>query len=139
MDTPLISAESARRLFLGAQGLLADPARKATRAPLAKLIALMGFVQLDSINYVERAPHLTLGSRLNGYRHEHFTHLLETQRHLFEHWTHDASAIPTAWVAHWKPRFAQYEKKLRARWLGSGAKPAKLLAHVQPSREATKG
>ncbi len=77
----------------------------------------MGFVQLDSINYVERAHHLTLGSRLDGYRHAHFTHLLENQRHLFEHWTHDASAIPTAWFAHWKPRFASYEKKLRqGRW-----------------------
>jgi hypothetical protein len=46
-----IFAESARRLFLGAQGLLADPIRKTTSATLAKLIEQMGFVQLDSINY----------------------------------------------------------------------------------------
>ncbi|MDX2043238.1 MAG: crosslink repair DNA glycosylase YcaQ family protein [Acidobacteriota bacterium] len=130
---PVISAKDARRLFLGAQGLLADPARKATRATLAKLIEQMGFVQIDSINYVERAHHLTLASRLDAYRHEHFTHLLETQRHLFEHWTHDASAIPTAWFAHWKPRFAHYEIKLRYRWLGTrmGDKPEKVLADVR--------
>lgn len=109
---PLISTETARRLFLGAQGLLVDPARKATRTTLAKLVDQMGFVQLDSINYVERAHHLTLGSRLDTYRHEHFAHLLETNRHLFEHWTHDASAIPTAWFQHWKPRFKRYEGRL---------------------------
>ncbi len=134
MNAPLISTKAARRLFLGAQGLLADPARKATRTTLAKLIEQMGFVQIDSINYVERAHHLTLGSRLDDYRHEHFAHLLETDRHLFEHWTHDASVIPTAWFAHWKPRFARYETKLRqGQWWGSrmGEKPGKMLAQVR--------
>lgn len=131
---PLISTAIARRLFLGAQGLLADPTRKATSTTLAKLIEQMGFVQLDSINYVERAHHLTLGSRLDNYRHEHFTHLLETKRHLFEHWTHDASAIPTAWFAHWKPRFKRYEEKLRGRpwWMQRiGTKPDKVLHQVR--------
>jgi len=134
MNSPLIPNQAARRLFLGAQGLLSDPARKATRATLARLIEQMGFVQIDSINYVERAHHLTLGSRLDGYRHEHFTHLLETRRHLFEHWTHAAAAVPTAWFAHWKPRFAQYEKKLRqAKWFAErlGGEPDKLLTAVR--------
>ena len=129
-----ISSEAIRRLFLGAQGLLNDPTRKATRASLAKLIEQMGFVQLDSINYIERAHHLTLGSRLDDYRHEHFAQLLEKDRHLFEHWTHDAAAIPTAWFRHWKPRFARYETKLQqGRWWGSrmGEKPAKMLAQVR--------
>ena len=137
MTTPLISAAAARRLLLGAQGLLADPARpthKATRPTLAKLIEQMGFVQIDSINYVERAHHLTLGSRLDAYAHDHFTHLLETKRHLFEHWTHDASVIPTAWFVHWKPRFARYETKLRKNqwWMQRiGTKPDKVLDHVR--------
>lgn len=133
MNAPVISTETARRLFLGAQGLLADPTRKATRTLLARLIEQMGFVQVDSINYVERAHHLTLGSRLDGYRHEHFTYLLEKNRYLFEHWTHDAAAVPTAWFAHWKPRFARYETKLRDRWWGPrmGAQPEKTLAHVR--------
>jgi uncharacterized protein YcaQ len=133
MNAQTISAESARRLFLGAQGLLDDPARKITHATLAKLIEQMGFVQLDSINYVERAHHLTLGSRLDAYRHQHFTRLLEKDRRLFEHWTHDASAIPTKWFAHWKPRFARYETRLRNQWWGPrlGEQPEKTLAEVR--------
>ncbi|MFN0119659.1 MAG: winged helix-turn-helix domain-containing protein, partial [Blastocatellia bacterium] len=134
MNTPTISPTDARRLFLNAQGLLADPARRAGQATLAHLIEQMGFVQLDSINYVARAHHLTLGSRLDDYRQTHFTHLLETRRHLFEHWTHDAAAIPTAWFAQWKPRFAHYEMKWRRhKWFAArlGGAPDKTLAHVR--------
>ena len=84
---------------MGAQGLLDDPGRKATKASLARLIKRLGFVQMDSINVVERAHHLTLHSRMDGYEQGHFTRLLEKDRFLFEHWTHDASGArdTTAW------------------------------------------
>jgi uncharacterized protein YcaQ len=73
-------------------------------------------VQLDSISYVERAHHLTLSSRLHAYRREHLARLVESDRSLFEHWTHDASAVPTEWFAHWKPRFGRAAARIR----GSG-------------------
>ena len=107
-----VSAESARLLLMGAQGLLDDPGRAATVAALRKLVERMGFVQLDSINVVERAQHLTLGSRLDQYRHAHLASLLEKDRSLFEHWTHDASAVPTKWFAHWKPRFERERQRI---------------------------
>ncbi|MFL6336642.1 MAG: winged helix-turn-helix domain-containing protein [Pyrinomonadaceae bacterium] len=111
---PRVSAGQARLLLLGAQGLLADPSRAATKAAVFELVRRMGFVQLDSISYVERAHHLTLGSRLHAYRREHFARLLESDRSLFEHWTHDASAVPTEWFAHWKPRFGRAAARIRA-------------------------
>jgi uncharacterized protein YcaQ len=109
---PRVSAAQARLLLMGAQGLLSDPGRAATPAALFELVRRMGFVQLDSINYVERAHHLTLFSRLFNYRGEHLTRLLERDRSLFEHWTHDASAVPTEWFAHWKPRFARSGRRI---------------------------
>ncbi len=112
MRTPVVSAEAARLLLMGAQGLLDDPARAASVAALRKLIERMGFVQLDSINVVERAQHLTLGSRVDGYKHAHFAALLEKERSLFEHWTHDASAVPTKWFAYWKPRFERDRERI---------------------------
>ncbi len=113
----IVSAEAARLLLMGAQGLLDDPARAASVAALRKLIERMGFVQLDSINVVERAQHLTLGSRLDNYKHAHFAALLEKERSLFEHWTHDASAVPVKWFAHWKPRFGrERERVMQNRW-----------------------
>jgi uncharacterized protein YcaQ len=113
MTPEIVTAERARLLLMGAQGLLDDPARRATPSVLRKLVERIGFVQLDSINVVERAQHLTLGSRLDNYRHEHFTSLLETERSLFEHWTHDASAIPVKWYMHWKPRFEREKVRIR--------------------------
>jgi uncharacterized protein YcaQ len=105
-----ISAAQAGRLLLHAQGLLDDPAAQppATPSRVGKLIERMGFVQLDTISTVERAHHLILAGRLNGYRPEMLTTLLERDRRLFEHWTHDASVIPIKWYPHWKPRFERY-------------------------------
>lgn len=104
---PLLSASAAAHLFLGAQGLLDDPTRRATAPAVQALVERLGFVQVDTINVVTRAHDLTLFSRLDGYRPEHLRKLLEDKRSIFEGFTHDASAIPTAWFAHWKPRFAR--------------------------------
>ncbi len=113
-SVPTISAPTAQRLFLGAQGLLDDPARRVTTASLQKLIERLGFVQVDTINVLARAHDLTLFSRLDGYRPEQLERLLEGKRTLFEGFTHDASAIPTAWFSHWKPRFARDRERIQA-------------------------
>ncbi|HWT00769.1 MAG TPA: crosslink repair DNA glycosylase YcaQ family protein [Pyrinomonadaceae bacterium] len=134
MTPPIITADAARRLLMGAQGLLDDPARAASVPVLRKLIERMGFVQLDSINVVERAPHLTLGSRLDDYSRAHFSALLEKERSLFEHWTHDASAVPTKWFAHWKPRFERDRGRVMAsRWWRErmGSDPLRVIDEVR--------
>ncbi len=61
---PIVNASTARHLFLGAQGLLDDPTRRATPAGIRKLVQKLGYVQMDSINVIERAHHLILASRL---------------------------------------------------------------------------
>ena len=115
---PTLPARDARMLFMQAQGLLDDPYRRANPSNLARVIDGLGFVQLDSINVLDRAHHLTLAARLYDYRPRHLTHLLERRRSLFEHWTHDASAIPTRWHRHWKPRFRRFAQSERnRRWL----------------------
>ncbi len=129
-----MTAGAARLLLMGAQGLLSDPARAATPKSLLDLVTRMGFVQLDSISYVERAHHLTLFSRSDGYRREHLARLLERDRSLFEHWTHDASAVPAEWFVHWKPRFARAAARIRANgWWAErmGGEPDRVLAFVR--------
>ncbi len=111
---PTIPVSSARRLFLGAQGLLDDHTRRATTASLQALIERLGFVQMDTINVLARAHDLTLFTRLAGYRPEQLKKLLEAKQSLFEAFTHDASAIPTAWFPHWKPRFARDRGRMQA-------------------------
>jgi hypothetical protein len=111
MALPVVTASQARKLLLGGQGLLEDPSRRATAAVVQKLVERMGFVQVDSINVVERAHHLTLGSRLDGYRPSMLAGLIERKRTLFEHWTHDASVIPVAWFPHWRHRFERFRAR----------------------------
>lgn len=105
MTTPdTIPPAAARRLFLAGQGLLADPARPATPARVLAEIKSLGFVQLDSINIVERAHHHILWSRLHRYRPATLD-TLQRRGQVFEHWTHDASILPTECFPHWRRRF----------------------------------
>ncbi len=131
---PTVPTAAARRLLLGAQGLLDDPRRKATADVLYELVERMGFVQIDSINVVERAHHLTLAARLQGYRPALLERLLERDRRLFEHWTHDASAIPTVWYPYWKVRFERYRRRVLEHpwWMERiGPEPERVIGHVR--------
>lgn len=106
----------ARRLFLTRQGLGRRPPATSPKRDLATLIHQLGFVQIDSINTVARAHHMILSARLARYRPAHLTGLLERDRSLFEHWTHDAAAIPTEFYPYWRLRFADDRTRLLARW-----------------------
>ncbi|TCQ29040.1 hypothetical protein C8J33_1011696 [Rhizobium sp. PP-CC-3G-465] len=114
--TILVSNRDARRIFLNRQGLASPPNRALTKAGLLDLITKIGFVQVDSISTVERAHHMILHARSQTYRPEHLTALLEKDGALFEHWTHDASIIPSAFFVYWKHRFASESETLVERW-----------------------
>ena len=111
-----ISNKAARRIFLAKLGLSASPSRALSKPELLQLIHDIGFVQVDSISTVERAHHQILFSRNQTYRRDHLRQLLEEDRTLFEHWTHDASIIPCAFYPYWKHRFTRKEASMRERW-----------------------
>lgn len=111
-----LSNAAARRLFLHRHGLIEAPTGAAHGAALADLIARIGFVQVDSINTVERAHHMILFSRRQSYQPAALKQLLESDRHLWEHWTHDASILPVATFPYWKHRFARDADRLRGNW-----------------------
>ncbi|MVA25998.1 winged helix-turn-helix domain-containing protein [Agrobacterium vitis] len=111
-----IDNRTARRSFLERQGLSRPPGRALSRQGLLALITDLGFVQVDSIGTVERAHHQILFSRHQTYRREDLTALLEQDRLLFEHWTHDASILPSAFFPYWKHRFRREESRILERW-----------------------
>ncbi|MGI0525588.1 winged helix-turn-helix domain-containing protein [Rhizobium giardinii] len=111
-----VSNRDARRIFMNKQGLGAAPHRALGKDGLLDLIHDIGFVQVDSISTVERAHHQILFSRNQTYRPEHLAALIEKDRALFEHWTHDASIIPSAFFPYWKHRFVRREAKMRENW-----------------------
>jgi len=113
---PLISNKQARQIFMARQGLCKSPKKNMGKDALHSLIVQLGFVQVDSIRTVERAHHMILFARDQNYHPEQLRQLLEEDRRLFEHWTHDASIVPTEFYSHWRGRFARAELHLRNRW-----------------------
>jgi uncharacterized protein len=116
MPLPILRNDAARRLFLHLHALAEPPTGPATGKALADLIHRIGFVQVDSINTVERAHHMILWSRRQSYRPPALKHLLERDRAVFEHWTHDASVIPVEHYSHWQHRFERDAVRLQANW-----------------------
>lgn len=113
---PTLRNKDARRLFLHQHALSGTPSGSGKGADLLGLIHDIGFVQLDSINTVERAHHMILHSRRQAYRPKNLEQLLHKDRSLFEHWTHDASIIPTEFFPYWKLRFERNADRLMKRW-----------------------
>ena len=112
----LLSNATARRIFLDRHALAEAPSGPATRGDLATLINRIGFVQVDSINTVARAHDMILWSRRRAYRPSALKTLLETDRALFEHWTHDASILPVHLHPFWQHRFQRDALRLRENW-----------------------
>jgi uncharacterized protein YcaQ len=112
MSLPVLRNAEARRLFLDRHALAEAPAGPAKGADLLALIRRLGFVQVDSINTVERAHHMILWSRRQSYRPRNLTPLLHRDRTLFEHWTHDASIIPTEFLPYWRWRFVAHAERI---------------------------
>lgn len=113
---PRISNSKARRLFLHKHGLLAPPKGSGKGDDLCDVFDQLGFVQVDSINTVARAHHMILAARRPAYKEKNLKLHLERDRLVFEHWTHDASIIPTKFFSHWQLRFARDRERLIKRW-----------------------
>ncbi|MEQ9520794.1 MAG: crosslink repair DNA glycosylase YcaQ family protein [Parvibaculum sp.] len=128
-----ISDKTARHLLLSRQGLSGAPTGPFDANNLKNLIHQLGYVQLDSINTVERAHHMILHSRADNYRHLHLQNLHEEEASLFEHWTHDACLIPTEFYPYWHQRFQAASRHLNSpRWqerIGPDAK--KVIKNVR--------
>lgn len=116
MTLPVLPNPLARRLFLHRHALGEAPVGPAKGAALAALIDRIGFVQVDSINTVERAHQMILWSRRGTYRPEALKRLTEADRGLWEHWTHDASILPISLYPHWQHRFARDADRLHLNW-----------------------
>jgi uncharacterized protein YcaQ len=55
----------------------------------------LGYVQIDTINVVERCHHQILYTRIPGYRREHLHRAQAIDKTVFEYWTHALSDLPT--------------------------------------------
>lgn len=100
---PLTCAQ-ARRLAVHSTGL-ASPARGATPT-----VRRLGVLQIDSVNVLARAHHLTLLSRGVAAPHDALTAATRSPRRtLFEYWGREASLLPVETQPLWRWRMRDAE------------------------------
>lgn len=63
------------------------------RSGVLQTIEQLGYVQIDSINVVERAHHHVLFNRVKNYQPQWLDELLQ-QKQIFEYWSHAAAFLP---------------------------------------------
>jgi uncharacterized protein YcaQ len=85
----------ARRLWLHAQRL--DTSAPFGEGPEATQAAVehLGYVQIDTINVIERCHHHILWTRIPNYRRDDLRRAQSIDRTAFEYWTHALSYVPT--------------------------------------------
>lgn len=111
-----IPNRTARQLWLATNGLSDTPTGP---LDLGALIQDLGFVQLDTIQVVSRAHHHILWSRNQTYREPMLNRHLAQDRGVFEHFTHDASVLPMAFLPMWQRQFRRMRDKVsRSSWYG---------------------
>ncbi len=116
MSRPLLPNRAARAHFLAAHALAEAPKGGTKPADLHALIHRLGFVQVDSVRTVERAHDMILFARRPAYRPRHLPPVIERERLLFEHWTHDAALVPTEFFDLWRLKFDRDRAAMERRW-----------------------
>lgn len=89
-----IPTTQARQIWLHAQRLdERAPFGEGARA-VADAIDHLGYVQIDTINVIERSHHHILFSRIPSYRRADLRQAQSVDRSVFEYWTHALSYVP---------------------------------------------
>ncbi len=129
-----------RSLVLHTQQLTAPngAAPAPTPAAITDMVKALGYVQIDTLNVVQRAHYVTLWARFGSYDIDDFNKLIYTDglRTLYEGWGHAASIIPlehyrfhrwrTDEKVSFNPGFEAWQKKP-----GNGELVARILERIR--------
>ena len=120
---PLDKTE-ARRIWLRAQRLdVSAPFGEGPQATAAA-VAHLGYVQIDTINVIERCHHHILWNRIPEYRRADLRQAQSTDKSVFEYWTHALSYVPSNDLRFFLPAMRRHQREGH-KWL-TAVKPADL-------------
>jgi uncharacterized protein YcaQ len=89
-----LSKAQARHIWLRAQRLdISAPFGDGPRATAAA-VEHLGYVQIDTINVIERCHHHILWNRIPAYRRADLRQAQSVDKSIFEYWTHALSYVP---------------------------------------------
>src|SRR5687767_14344990 len=127
-----VTISQARRIWLHAQRL--DTSAPFGGGPEATRLAVehLGYVQIDTINVIERCHHHILFARIPDYRREHLHQAQTIDKTVFEYWTHALSYLHVNDMRFYVRDMRLYWKR-RSAWFGkvTAADVRKVLSRIR--------
>src|ERR1700742_3555398 len=109
---------AARHIWLRAQRLeISAPFGDGPQA-VAAAVEHLGYVQIDTINVIERSHHHILWSRIPAYRRADLQQAQSIDKTVFEYWTHALSYVPSKDLRFFLPAMKKHRREGH-KWLGS--------------------
>jgi uncharacterized protein YcaQ len=106
-----LSTTQARQIWLHAQRLdERAPFGEGARA-VADAVSHLGYVQIDTINVIERCHHHILFSRIPSYRRADLRQAQSIDKSVFEYWTHALSYVPARDFRFFLPAMREHRRE----------------------------
>src|SRR6266542_1444314 len=122
---PIALAKSrAKRIWLRAQRLDARAPFGDGPEAIPAAVEHLGYVQIDTINVIERCHHHILYTRIPAYRRDQLHQAQTVDKTVFEYWTHALSYLPTRDLPFYIRAMKQHWQR-RSTWF-TGVKPQDL-------------
>lgn len=109
--SPVISKSKAKAIWIRSQGLDQKAPFGQGSEATAKAIKHLGYVQIDTINVIERCHHHILYSRIPDYQLSHLHQAQTIDKTIFEYWTHALAYVPTDDFKFFMPAMKQHRLK----------------------------
>src|SRR5215472_11786495 len=106
-----LSKVGARRIWLRAQRLDSFAPFGRGAQSVADAVAHLGYVQIDTINVVERCHHHILWSRMPDYRRADLRQAQSVDKSVFEYWTHALSYVPARDLRFFIPAMREHRRE----------------------------
>jgi uncharacterized protein YcaQ len=124
-DKPVpLTKAAARHIWLRAQRLDTEVPFGDGPAATAAAVEHLGYVQIDTINVIERCHHHILWNRIPQYRRADLRQAQSIDKSVFEYWTHALSYVPASDLRFFLPAMRRHRREGH-KWLSS-VKPADL-------------
>ena len=107
---PLTKADS-KRIWLDAQRLTTSAPFGAGPEATQAAVEQLGYVQIDTINVIERSHHHILWSRIPAYRRQDLHQAQTVDKSVFEYWTHALSYVPTRDLRFFLPAMRRHRRE----------------------------
>ena len=114
---PLTKAE-ARHIWLRAQRLDAPAPFGDGPGATEAAVEHLGYVQIDTINVIERSHHHILWTRIPNYRRADLRQAQSVDKSVFEYWTHALSYVPAKDLRFFLPAMKRHRREGH-KWLSS--------------------